>query len=157
MFRVDNTKSTTEHENWCKANGIKQENRHLYFHGSITENYWNILCLGLKPSLGRGMFGYGTYFANKAKKSIGYTSMSGSYWRHGSDQRAYLTICEVAYKKPMEIFKHESRHTTLSNSDMIRQGTDAVFAHKGYDLVNDEIIVYQKEQIALKYIIEIGN
>ena len=32
------------------------------------------------------MFGHGLYFAPRAKKSIGYTSLNGSYWSGGMDR-----------------------------------------------------------------------
>lgn len=32
------------------------------------------------------------YFATKARKSIGYTSLSGSRWASGSNNVAYLAI-----------------------------------------------------------------
>ncbi len=60
-------------------------------------------------------FGNGIYFAPRAKKSIGYSSLRGAYWTH-----------------------------------------DAVYAHKGVILQNDEVIIFREEQATLQYIIELN-
>ncbi|MCD8109505.1 MAG: hypothetical protein LUE14_05330 [Clostridiales bacterium] len=157
-FCVSNEKTEERYEAWCKKNGATDTDRHLYFHGSITPNYWNILSLGLDPAkAARGMFGYGTYFANKARKSIRYTSLRGTASIRGSLDSGYLALFEVAYKSPMQVYKWEAKHSSLRLKDVAAKNCDAVFAHKGADLVNDEIIVYRKDQMTVRYIIEIAN
>lgn len=32
---------------------------------------------------------------------------------------------------------------------------DAVFAHKGSSLINDEVIIYREEQLTIQYLIEL--
>ena len=32
---------------------------------------------------------------------------------------------------------------------------DALYAHAGYDLVNDEVIIYNEDQATLQYLIEL--
>ena len=54
------------------------------------------------------MFGYGTYFANKAKKSLGYASIKGSCWANGSDNTGFLGIYKVATGKPYDVFNAQS-------------------------------------------------
>ena len=75
IFRVRNNKTQ-------KAFDALAGDSTLLFHGSRTENYWGILNTGLKIKPANAvqtgsMLGRGTYFANKARKSIGYTSLSG--------------------------------------------------------------------------------
>ena len=42
--------------------------------------------------------------ADKARKSIGYTSLGGSYWANGNDDKAYLCIFEFATGKELKVF-----------------------------------------------------
>jgi poly [ADP-ribose] polymerase len=72
----------------------------LFFHGSRNENFWNILKNGLilnpKAVVTGKMLGRGIYFANKAAKSINYTSLRGSYWSHGTSNVGYMAVFAVA-------------------------------------------------------------
>lgn len=53
------------------------------------------------------MFGNGIYAANKVRKSIGYTSLKGSYWARGSSDRAYLAIFEFATRTEWRVLDNE--------------------------------------------------
>jgi poly [ADP-ribose] polymerase len=72
----------------------------LFFHGSRNENFWNILKNGLKlnpkAKITGKMLGSGLYFANKAAKSINYTSLRGSYWSGGTSDIGYMAVFAVA-------------------------------------------------------------
>ena len=140
----------------------KNKTTDLLWHGSRTENWWSIISTGLKirPSNAiytGSMFGNGIYFANKADKSAKYTSLSGSYWAHGSDSVGYLALYEVYLGKCKDITHHTSSCYDLDYNKVNKEGYDCVFAHGGADLVNDEIIVYRPEQCTVKYIVEIGG
>ena len=118
-------------------------------------NYIGIMSEGLKlnpkaPITGK-MFGHGLYFAPRAKKSINYTSISGSYWAKGSNDQAFLAVFKVAYKNQKDVMTWEPYMSSLRN---IRPH-DALFAHAGTSLVNDEIIVYDEHQVTLQYLIEL--
>lgn len=135
---------------------------HLLWHGSRTENWWSIISTGLKirPSNAvytGSMFGDGLYFANKAQKSIGYTSLSNSYWSHGSDSKAYLALYDVQTGKQYDIYKHTSDCYKLNKAYLNTKGYDSTYAHAGSDLRNDEFIVYDSAQATIAYLVEIGK
>lgn len=133
---------------------------HLLWHGSRTENWWSIISNGLiiRPSNAvytGSMFGDGLYFASKAQKSIGYTSLSSSYWARGNDNKAYLALYDVQTGKQYHIEKHTSECYSLNKKTVNEKGYDSVFAHKGADLRNDEFIVYDSAQATITYLVEI--
>ena len=103
------------------------------------------------------MFGDGIYFAPRAKKSIGYTSLSGSYWTGGSDSHGFMALMETAVGKSYNVYSFENRFYRIneSNLDSFCKGAHSVHAHAGTMLRNDEIIVYNADQCTIKYLIEI--
>lgn len=135
----------------------------LLYHGSRNENFLSILQNGLKirpkgVQTTGSMFGDGIYAANKAKKSIGYTSLRGSYWASGHSNRAYLAIFEFATGKEYEVLKNQSYSYWMGNLDEQKvqaKGCDSVFAQGGADLRNDEYIVYNSNQCTIRYLIEL--
>ena len=94
------------------------------------------------------------YFANKAQKSIGYSSLRGSYWAGGSSNKGYLALFDVHTGNQKHITKHDSSCYSLSKSVMDREGTDSVYAHGGIDLRNDEFIIYEASKCTISYLIE---
>lgn len=157
-FRVYNKEASDRLEQYREENRIQKA--HYFYHGSRTCNYWNILAMGLDVNpnaLTAGkMFGNGTYFANKAKKSMRYTDLPGQNNVHAtSGENAYLSVFKVVYKNAMDIYHWQNEYTRLNYHVLNAKGYDAVFAHGGVDLVNDEIIVYQNCQSAPHYIIEL--
>ncbi len=154
-FRVHNLASDKRFYNYCQKHNIKDI--HYFYHGSKNMNYMGIMSEGLKinpkaPITGK-MFGYGIYFATRAKKSIGYTSLNGSYWANGNNHRAYLAVFKVAYKNPKHVYQYDQHYSSLKHV----HPHDALFAHAGQMLLNDEIIVYNECQTTLQYIIELEN
>jgi poly [ADP-ribose] polymerase len=140
----------------------KNKKTDLLWHGSRNENWWSIMQQGLKirPSnavLTGAMFGNGVYWANKAQKSIGYTSLDGSYWARGGERFAYLALYEVHQGKQKIIERHQTSHKSLDEFVMKREGCDSVYAKGGYDLRNDEFITYNVNQSTIRYIIEIKS
>ena len=131
------------------------------WHGSRNENWLNILKTGLmiRPTgvvLSGSMFGNGIYFADKARKSIGYTSISGSYWSKGTATKAYLAIFEVNTGKELHTKRRESWMSDVDFKKLRQKGSyDSLFAEGGVDLINNEYIVYREEQCTIKYIVEI--
>ena len=82
-FKVKNHKSQKAYEEWLTAKPNKKEE--LFWHGSRNENWISIMETGLvlRPAnavITGKMFGYGLYFADKFRKSLNYSSLSGSYW-----------------------------------------------------------------------------
>ncbi len=88
-FKVKNLTTEDRYKKWLKD--AKNQNKDLLWHGSRNENWWSIYQQGLKirPSNAvhtGSMFGDGKYFASKAQKSIGYTSLENSYWAKGNSR-----------------------------------------------------------------------
>ena len=159
VFKVVNNKTQAKFDvNLSKAEVKKKR---FYFHGSRNENWFNILQTGLliRPSGAvhtGSMFGDGIYFADKAQKSIGYTSLSGSYWAHGGDNKAFLALFDVHLGKQKEILHHDSSCYKLSQKVMDNEGYDSVFAKGGADLRNNEFIIYNAAQCTVSHLIEIS-
>lgn len=142
-----------------QANNKKTE---LLWHGSRNQNWLNIISTGLliRPAgaIHTGsMFGDGIYHSNVCQKSIGYTSLSGSYWAKGSDKSAYLALYSVHVGNQKHITRHNSSHYKLCYSVIQQEGCDSVYAHGGADLRNDEFITYQAQQCTISYLVEISN
>lgn len=160
VFKVVNTKTQKVFDAHFQQAKVKK--RRLYWHGSRNENFINILQSGLliRPSgaIHTGsMFGDGIYYANKAQKSIGYTSLRGSYWTRGGEDKGYLALFDVSLGNQKHIYKHDSSCYKLNDKDLQKEGFDSVYAHGGADLRNDEFIVYNTNQCTISHLIEISN
>ena len=84
------------------------------------------------------MFGNGIYFANKAAKSLGYTSSRGSYWARGNSNVAYLALFEVRSGIEYRTQKHESWMYKIDSKKLKSLGEyDSFFCKGGIDLRND--------------------
>ena len=158
-WRVDNISTRKKYEEFIKAYNIK--NTKLLFHGSRTENWFSILKTGLKMrpanAISSGsMFGQkAIYFAPKCQKSIGYTSLSGSYWAGGKDNTAYMALFDTAYGKPYNVYNFDSKYYSMS-FDKLPVGCNCLHAHAGNGMLrNDEIVIYSEAQCSIKYLIEI--
>ena len=162
-WRVKNLKTQNRFDKFVAENNIKDTR--LLFHGSRSENFWSIIKTGLvlRPTnavITGKMFGYGCYYAPKCAKSIGYTSLSGSYWAHGGNNTAYMALFDVAYGTPYDVYDFNSKYYDL-NYDKLQQfkpGANCLHAHADKGMLrNDEIVVYKEDQMTIKYLIEIGN
>jgi poly [ADP-ribose] polymerase len=103
------------------------------------------------------MFGHGIYFAPKAQKSLGYTSLSGSYWAGGNSNSAFMSLYDVAYGKPYNVHSFDNRYHSFNYEKLQSHsnGANCLHAHSGNMLRNDEIIVYKEEQTTIKYLVEL--
>lgn len=161
-WRVKNLKTQKKYDDFVKENNITDTK--LLFHGSRNENWWSIINSGLmlKPTnavITGKMFGYGIYYAPKARKSLGYTSLSGSYWARGNSNSGFMALMDVAYGKPYDVYSFDSKYYNF-NYDSLQQtcpGANCLHAHEGSMLRNDEIIVYKEEQCTIHYLIELKN
>lgn len=137
----------------------------LLYHGSRNQNWWSIITSGLmiRPinAIKSGnMFGFGIYFANKAKKSIGYTSLRGSYWASGTSDTAFLALYSVNTGKEWDLLKNQTHSywmNGLTLDKVNKEGYDSVYARGGYDLRNEEFIIYEGSRCTIKYLIELGG
>lgn len=159
IFVVDNSKYSKIYD----SNDIK--NSKLLYHGSRNENWWSIINNGLKirpaNAIHTGsMFGNGIYMANRAKKSLGYSSLNGSHWAKGGSSKAFLALYEVNCGKIWDLFKNGSYSSWMGNLNIKKckeKGYDSVYAKKGADLYNDEYIIYEEYRCKIKYLIEINK
>ena len=158
-WKVTSTKTQAKYDTYIKENKIK--NTKLLWHGSRNENWWSIINTGLvlRPSavVTGKMFGYGIYFAPKAQKSLGYTSLHGSYWAGGNSNSAFMSLYDVAYGKPYDVHSFDNKYHNFNYESLQREckGANCLHAHEGSMLRNDEIIVYKEDQITIKYLVEL--
>lgn len=161
-WKVKNVRTQERFDAFVKDNNIKDVR--LLFHGSRNENWWSIINSGLvlRPTnavITGKMFGYGIYYAPKARKSLGYTSLSGSYWANGSSSSGFMALMDVAYGKPYDVHSFDSKYYNFNYDALQRAcpGANCLHAHEGSMLRNDEIIVYKEEQCTIKYLVELKN
>lgn len=119
------------------------------FHGSRNENILSIMQSGLKikpkSAVHTGsMFGSGIYFASDVTKSANYCWGFG----HASEESYYMFICEVATGK---IKDYDSAQPHLSSAP---KPFNSVRGVKGRSLLHDEHIVFNDNQVKIKYIVE---
>ena len=95
-------------------------------------------------------------------KSLGYTSLSGSYWVKGNANSGFMALNEVAYGKSYDVYDFDSKYYNLNyeNLQNMCPGANCLHAHAGANightsLKNDEIIVYKEEQCTIKYLVEL--
>lgn len=158
-FRVVNVSSAERYNANLLAATDKTQAK--LWHGSRNENWWNILKTGLliRPAnavITGAMFGYGIYAASKAQKSIGYTSLHGSYWAKGGSHLAYLGIFQFHLGRMYRASQHEGWMCGLDYQKLCqRGGYESFYAQAGTSLFNDEYIVYQPQQVTIWGIVEI--
>ena len=159
-FRVVNTKSQKRFEDWLATASNKKTK--LLWHGSRNQNWISILqnSLMIRPSgvITQGsMFGNSVYFANKAKKSYGYTSSSSARWTAGNSSNVYMALYDVHVGNEWNIYHHESFCYDLNENKVKAKGCDSVYAHSdnGRSLYNDEIMIYNIAQCTIKYLVEL--
>jgi|AntRauMFilla1563_2_1112583.scaffolds.fasta_scaffold00620_6 poly [ADP-ribose] polymerase len=136
----------------------KNKKRRLYWHGSRSENWFNILQSGLliRPSGAvhtGSMWDDGIYYASSADKSLGYTN--GGRWASGSNRTSsvYLGLFDVRVGKQLVKDKHDSSCYRI-NEQVKKGGYDSVHAKKGPSLRKDEFIVYNSKQSTIAYLVE---
>lgn len=128
----------------------------LLWHGSRNENWLSILEAGLliKPAGAHttgSRFGDGVYHSDTARKSIGYTSIDGSYWASGSSSRAFMGLYEV--------HTGQEKIVTSGNSGLCARSiapADSVFVPKDPPYqYNTERITYSTAQSTIRFLLEI--
>lgn len=164
-WKVINKKTQKAFDDYLNKIGTDKEVKQLW-HGSRNENWWSIITSGLvlRPTnvvISGKMFGYGIYFAPEAGKSVGYTSIQGSYWARGTASKGYMSLYDVIYGDPYIIDKNYYSYSglgslTYESLQKAKPGADSVHALAvKTGLARDEIIVYKSEQVTIKYLVEI--
>jgi poly [ADP-ribose] polymerase len=155
IFRVENRNTLGR---------FQKGSTRLLYHGAKNFSWMGILSEGLRikpagiPTTG-SMYGNGCYFASKAKKSIGYTSLKGSYWASGTDSKAYLAVFDVSLGKQWNVQpdgRWKSWMSSLDRKTVVGKGYDSVYAKAGVDLRNSEYIIYDVSRCTIKYLIELS-
>ena len=161
-WKVKNIKTQARFDKFVEDNNIKDVR--LLFHGSRNENWWSIIQSGLvlRPTnaiITGKMFGIGSYFSPTARKSLGYTSLTGSYWAKGDSTSGFMALMSVAYGKPYDVYSFNSDYYSLDYDRLQKKcaGANCLHAHAGSMLRNDEIVIYKEEQSTIKYLVEIKN
>ena len=159
-WRVRNIRTQEKFDRFVRDERIT--NTKFLWHGSRNENWWSIINSGLvlKPTnavITGKMFGHGIYYAPKARKSLGYTSLHGSYWVGGNSNSAFMALMEVAYGKPYDVHSFDSKYYNFNYENLLKvcPGANCLHAHEGSMLRNDEIIVYKEDQCTIKYLVEL--
>ena len=158
-WKVINKRTQRNFDDFLKEEGDIETK--LLWHGSRNENWISIMQSGLvlRPvaEITGKMFGEGIYFAPKAHKSLGYTSLEGSYWVGGKSNRAFMALFEVAYGTPYHTNTSHGIGRNFGYNDLQRRlkGAHCLHAHAGSALRNDEIIFYKENQVTIKYLVEI--
>lgn len=125
------------------------------FHGTKVANLLSILKSGLlMPKYSPGsvtgyMFGQGLYFSDQSTKSLNYCD--GMYWNNAKSQdKIYMFIADIA----MGNFQ-VPRGSTSKHPD---KGYHSYWAKPGQSgIQNNEMIIFNNNQIKLKYILEISK
>lgn len=156
-FRIKNKQLDDAFYKKMHKEGYTEKDIHYLYHGSRNANWYGIMTQGLilHPNAVRNgsMFGNGLYFANKARKSTGYSSLDGySTWAKEHEEKGYIAVYKVLYRNAKHVSKWKSSYSSLNKNSI--KPSDALFAHGGVDLYNDEIIVYDEKQVTLQYVIE---
>lgn len=111
------------------------------------------------------MFGDGVYFSNQSTKSLNYSS---GYWGGGRQNKTFMFLSDVVMGKEFQA-SHKKATETLNDPNRGKskgfypvKNYDSTHAYGGfrnvchggdtYQLVNDEMIVYDLEQIKLRYL-----
>ena len=124
-----------------------------FWHGTRAGNLLSILKTGFViPPAGASyctgrMFGNGVYFSDQSTKSLNYAY---GYWSGGKrDDSCYMLLCDVAMGKS---------YTPKSYTEKLPlAGYDSTFARAGHSgVANNEMIVYNTDQINPRYLIEFG-
>lgn len=119
-------------------------------HGTNEANLLSVLKSGLKinpPSTARkagSMMGNGCYGAINSTKSLGYSL--GRWNQGGVGNSAWLFLADFALGK---IYK-----TKRSEPNGPPSGYDSLWAEAGFQLLNDEIVVYKENQVNLTILLE---
>jgi hypothetical protein len=143
----------------AEAKRFVASNTALLFHGTRSVNVRGILKEALRLPrqlvgvvITGAMFGPGLYFADDWKKSAGYTSLSNSYWSHGSGgiggRGAFMFAVDVVLGQPF-VAPHAHGYTAPP------KGHHSIYGKAGHSGVqNNEFIVFDPKQHRLRYLAE---
>jgi len=137
-----------------------QTNTSLLFHGTRSVNLSGILKESLRlpkqlvgVTISGAMFGGGLYNADDWRKSVGYTSHSGSYYASGGGaiygRGAFMFVCDTVLGS-IHVARGSHGYTEAPKPHHSVMGKIG----KTGGLQNNEYIVYNTGQLALRYVVE---
>ena len=163
-WRVTNPTTEKRFNDLVSTDDFKGKEVKYYWHGSRNQNWYNIIQTGLTANpkgvkITGKMFGYGIYFAPKAKKSVNYTSLEGSYWASGNDKSGFMALFEVAMGNVLDVYDHHYWCSRTNKEEMWKHNKcHTLYAHEGRGfLYNDEVIAYDDAQVNIKFIVELSR
>ena len=133
------------------------------WHGTSTQNVLNILRTGLfcpKTSerhyniTGR-MFGDGIYQSDQSTKALNYAT---GFWGNGKrGEHAYMFLTETTMGHTFDSTKTDARSSNYAK--YAREGKyNSIFVHgKTAGVLNNEMIVWDTDQVKLKYLVIFGK
>ena len=153
---------------YLENNGLKENKKNVkfYWHGTGTENILSIMSTGLliRPSnvtTTGSAYGHGIYNAPNADKASGYTSIAGAAWKGSNSRVAYMFLNAVITGKQFDVQDNYETYGNISirnlDGDKFSQqdlGYHSIYAHAGGYLKRDEVIVYNENQVACRYLVE---
>jgi poly [ADP-ribose] polymerase len=147
IYKIKIPDERSRYSNVLKKYGNVEE----VFHGSANSNLLSILKGGLiiprsnAPHVCGRMHGDGIYGANNSTKSLNY---SIGFWggQRSRFTNNFLFLADFAMGKTYK--------TQSTNPSGAPSGYESVWAQKGRNLYNDELIVYTLPQCTLKYLVE---
>ena len=165
VYKVANPARNEEFEEYLQNNNLTEDDKNvkLYWHGTGPENVLSIMANGLiiRPANAAycgSAFGDGIYSAPSPNKSWNYTRQDydrGSRWmfvnavitgksfvcEDNYDRIGGIKICDLDGNKFSQLnLGYHSVHAQASNRSYIRR---------------DEVIVYNKAQVACRYLVEL--
>ena len=158
-FTVRNEPLEQRYQDFRKAHHMQRRDIRYFYHGTRAENVRSLLKMGmlLNPDavVTGKMFGQGLYFAPDARKSANYMDTAGSVWNHGRRASGYMLIYSVAVGNPYQ--PHGALSYNFTKKDLPK-GYDSVYANKKLTgLKNDEWIIYDEAQCAVRYVLELSS
>lgn len=167
---IDNKHTRAAFDKFCERNKLTHENKGItrLWHGTKVMNLDSILRNGLVidperfgASICGKAYGYGTYFAPDAQKSLGYTSIQGSKWANGTNSTGLLLLYDVAVGAPSTQYKGDKgidHSLSWNNLQKIKPGAFCTWAECRYSgFMMDEVIVYQDCQDTVWAMVEVSR
>lgn len=169
-WRVCNKEAEEKYQDFIQKHNITKSK--LLCHGSRNANWFNILKLSLmiRPSNAiytGSLLGDALYMSNPENyhggviKSIRYSSLNG-YWSREYQNCGFIAFFEVATGDSYDIYSFDSKYHTY-NLEKLQKDCPGAWSlhlhgigHGGVStVINDEITVYNKEQVSIRYLVEI--
>jgi poly [ADP-ribose] polymerase len=154
VARVFDLKINSMHTEYEKVEEAIGNKRKLW-HGTRVGNLLSILHKGMiiqsenDKTVTARMFGHGLYFSDVSTKSLNYSYGIWNKVGAGNENRYYALICNVL------LGKEYPADQTFKGGFYPVKGYDSTVAKKGtLNLRNNEMIVYNTNQVSPRYLVE---